>query len=116
MTDAELQQIEDRASAAHPGPWMADEDEVENREGETVFYSAEWAVGGVEAATFAAAAREDVPNLIAEVRRLRAERAKMLGGPVQRFSGQIGGNFACDLCKHLLAEHSLFCPDDEANR
>jgi hypothetical protein len=90
MTDAELDAIEQRAAAATPGRWFA---------GSAVSYLhgcggvcfnvyRPWADGGgditkpcaglsEEDATFTAAARTDVPRLVAEVRSLRLQVAAL---------------------------------------
>jgi hypothetical protein len=70
MTDDELKVIEARANAAAPGPWRRDMDVVRDAEDFMI-------VGPDERYTeqdadFIAAARTDVPTLVAEVRRLRA--------------------------------------------
>lgn len=79
MTEEELSRIEALANAATPGPWEVSDSEPLN--------GCIWSVGpicgydgdalglrvGDPNADFVAAAREDVPKLIAEVRRQRAE-------------------------------------------
>ena len=94
MTDDELQAIEARASAATPGPWRSDDQvvgwmggtqpgvAVRNQDGNVrdavamvVDMRAAEISGSlrpIEDAAFIAAARMDVPALVAEVRRLRA--------------------------------------------
>lgn len=64
MTEEELAAIEARANAATPGPWLPEN--VQN---------CSWFSGrdGEENADFVSSARCDVPDLIAEVRRLNAE-------------------------------------------
>ena len=74
MTDAELDAIEARCRAATEGPWDFDREagEINGYRG-----SERWLIGGVWMGTdgeFAAAARTDVPALVAEVRRLREDR------------------------------------------
>lgn len=74
MTEEQLQAIEARAEAATPGPWRAapsarSGDEVVVAEGYiTVAYLSGRPVGERDA-RFIAAARADVPALVAEVRR-----------------------------------------------
>jgi hypothetical protein len=80
--------IEARANAATPGPWWAEEHR------HTITGDAEWVVWmredkmsdntilGEEDAEFIAHAREDVPKLIAEVRRLQAK----IGGMIRLMS------------------------------
>lgn len=83
MTDQELQAIEERANAATPGPWKANESHYDfavfaphpSESGNTLIAQID---GGISTdserdADFIAAAREDVPALIAEVRDLRAK-------------------------------------------
>jgi hypothetical protein len=71
-TELDLDAIEARANAATEGPWVAHPDGLVWTErpipGDPVSGSTE-----VEDAEFIAAARADVPALVAEVRRLRAE-------------------------------------------
>ena len=82
IVDAELVQIESRAHAATPGPWKVCPDENDENNVPLVCCGPEDEHGGpvccdplTEAdATFIAHARADVPALVAEVRRLRAER------------------------------------------
>lgn len=76
MTEAQLAEIEARANAATPGPWTADNEYDEpavvgpdNRD-LALFVETD------ADAAFLANARTDVPALVAEVRRLRAELAK----------------------------------------
>lgn len=78
VTDLDIDAIEERANAATPGPWETAYDTGESIHAEPTLY----APGNVEIAAtfradddrFIAHAREDVPALIAEVRRLRFER------------------------------------------
>lgn len=100
MTEAQLAEIEERDDAATRPPWYwYDERELVGRAGESDVYEYDFVVldidhdGGcgcrsachlqVEIsdpdAEFIAAAREDVPALVAEVRRLRAEADKLTG-------------------------------------
>lgn len=77
MTDEELKAIEERANAATPGPWRGFDTGV--------LSGPRWVVGNEESrqfynladGRFIAHAREDVPALIAEVRRLRAENERL---------------------------------------
>lgn len=93
MTDDELDAIEQRANAATPGPWLVLEqssDEVWFGDGyydvgptKEGFEIGTALVGGErEDAKFIAAARTDVPALVAKVRRLR----KQLEGPLYRLA------------------------------
>lgn len=70
MTDEDLQAIRMRAEAATPGPWVKDNDSPIVRGPEMILYDE----GGHSDpdADFIAAARTDVPALLAEVDRLRA--------------------------------------------
>lgn len=74
MSEEELAEIEARANAASPGPWLTPRQagdpyrvEVMDHEGCEV-----WPWYEEADMVFAYAARTDVPRLIAEVRRLRA--------------------------------------------
>ena len=85
MTPEELDAIQARADAAAPGPWTVDTDFGHNEYDEetdapqaayvpeslTVDLE-EYDAMSVATAEFVARAREDVPALVAEVRRLRA--------------------------------------------
>jgi hypothetical protein len=90
LDEAELDAIEARCRAASPGPWRAfvegrdhwggdDFIRVGDLEEEPDMYVS-WAAGdGLRLASpadldFIAGARQDVPTLLAEVRRLRSER------------------------------------------
>lgn len=108
MTDDELNEIEKRANAAAPGPWEDAEasvwehgqrvvDEVfVRRPGDNIAVASQIlnpcadprnvpsqdtaAFIAQDTAAFIAHAREDVPALIAEVRRLKARNAELEGG------------------------------------
>lgn len=81
MNDDELRAIEERAAQATPGPWTKCEHRVtvcvrsapchEDKSSDEIC----WDVTSDDAA-FIAAAREDVPRLCAEVRRLQGELGK----------------------------------------
>ncbi len=80
MTNEELDEIEARANAATPGPWKhADSRDNEVRLEHGGFpasgYS-HWSMMRPNDATFIAAARQDVPRLIQEVRRLQKDNDK----------------------------------------
>lgn len=70
LTTQQLDEIEERANAAAPGPWCLCDDysDVLTPDGYQLASYAATADG-----EFIAAARTDVPALLAEVRRLRAE-------------------------------------------
>ena len=79
MTEQELSEIEARANAATPGPWgfvpprteeLAIKGEVHCDEG-PIFVAAHYDIAKSADFEFAANAREDIPKLLAEVRRLR---------------------------------------------
>jgi hypothetical protein len=84
LTDDELARIEARANAATPGPWPLPEERRSPGiyQGQSPNYDErlpldhegcdEWPWNTEENMIFAYKAREDVPRLIAEVRRLRA--------------------------------------------
>lgn len=85
MTNEELAAIEQRAAAATKGPWYVSGGDVMSEHRDEIPYGSvvcETGFTGMVAATentyssdadFIAAARADVPALLAEVRRLRAE-------------------------------------------
>ena len=72
MTDAELNEIETRASLATAGPWKSNykRHDVYGPNDKHVCHFFEESYIDAE---FIAAAREDVPRLVAEVRRLKEE-------------------------------------------
>jgi hypothetical protein len=76
ITDERLADIESRAEAATPGPWKSYLEEREKMSGSDFIQTGgeDIYLTGATAADqdFIAAAREDVPVLLAEVRRLRA--------------------------------------------
>ena len=85
MTEDELNEIEVRANAATPGPWKAGlYGSVTVNNGLKILntnYSSYNSHGGnCPDAEFIACAREDVPALIAEVRRLKAENEGLMAG------------------------------------
>lgn len=80
ITDQELDEIEARVKAASPGPWMKNgktsagwriDDADPNRTGMVFFLTPTAIVPRDANADFIAAARDDVPLLVEEVRRLR---------------------------------------------
>lgn len=125
MTEEELREIEARCEAATPGPWYRSGNpsltgvgiETENGRWRFVCQETEW-----PDATFIAAAREDVPVLVAEVRRLQGELAQRVpqvrdgwkldfpdcpwcGKPCQPKAHLLGDEgwllwFECDDCGH----------------
>lgn len=74
----ELDAIEARANAATPGPWASETRTVDHGNGVDDWHFLVMSDGesvhtiGIDDAAFIAAARADVPALVAEVRRLRA--------------------------------------------
>jgi hypothetical protein len=78
MTEDQLREIESRCNAATPGPWIASIENRDHTSGESVISRGErgqeedlYLHGGtVEDYDFVANARQDIPILIAEVRRL----------------------------------------------
>lgn len=102
MTDAELAEIEARANAARKGPWLLSNDpRAPNDDFQEYFVEGpkepHGRVGrwGFADAAFIASAREDVPALLAEVKRLRAELATV----ADAFDGCARGGHACG-CGH----------------
>lgn len=91
ITDTELDEIQARADTATPGPWVAIGSSVAQEVGQCTCAGDIPCYGheqycGLEGpvilqadptdATFAAHARTDVPRLIAEIRRFRADEGK----------------------------------------
>jgi hypothetical protein len=85
MTEEELKTIEARASAASPGPWMRNgktdagwriDDSDPEKVGMWMLLNPVGIVPKDANADFIAEAREDVPRLVAEIRRLKAELIK----------------------------------------
>jgi hypothetical protein len=74
MTEDELKAIEKRVNAATPGPWTTGAGKIQDR-------------------TFIAAARTDVPTLVAEVRRMRKEAIAR-------------GAMTCDQCGDVLTDET----------
>lgn len=72
MTKEQLDEIRARADAATPGPWINDDDlSITGANGTDVCIW--WDLVSADDAEFIAAARTDVPALLAEIERLRAE-------------------------------------------
>ncbi|MCB9384409.1 MAG: hypothetical protein H6509_07320 [Bryobacterales bacterium] len=75
MTDKELSRIEERAVRATPGPWKSFIEGRDHTSGSNFIRTAgddiELSGASKEDQDFIAAARQDVPQLVAEVRRLR---------------------------------------------
>lgn len=80
ITDGELTEIEARASAASPGPWMVNgkaaggwriDDGNPDRVGMAFLLTPTALVMKKEDADFIAESRDDIPRLVAEIRRLR---------------------------------------------
>ena len=95
MTDAELKAIRERCEAATPGPWIIDpaegvrfawvvrdEDDIDDLGlADGICILPDEARGGTDNASnngiFLAHARTDIPALLAEVERLKAENARL---------------------------------------
>ena len=101
-TDLDLDAIQARADAATPGPWCTDSWEI--YQGTEYVAGAEWIgetcrgrVDGLAQdradAEFVAAARTDVPALLAEVRRLRASVAELERPAVEAKRNEIRQSF-----------------------
>ncbi|WP_027051419.1 hypothetical protein [Mesorhizobium erdmanii] len=80
LSELELQEMEARAAAAHPGPWKSWGEGRDFLSGSSFIQTGEGSDRGddieITGATvadqdFMAAARQDIPRLIVEVRRLR---------------------------------------------
>ena len=125
LTDADLDAIEQRANAATEGPWEAGDDDWDGgyirmpADGFGVAYIAthiqQGADEGCADAEFIAHARADVPALLAEVRRLRADAeqayswarqiADRYGDDWPHEGGCMGdpADSGCPLCRLLAA-------------
>ncbi|MCA0329548.1 MAG: hypothetical protein LCI03_06530 [Actinobacteria bacterium] len=84
MTEDELDAVLQRAEAAGPGPWWSSWEGRDHESGDSfvgtgtqdsrgpdLYISADGVPAPVEVLDFIAAARQDVPALVAEIRRLR---------------------------------------------
>jgi len=94
MTEQELKEIEARANAATPGRWKIQRDSTGNLCGiiQTNHVTRDvWPIPRTQDdIRFIACARQDVPALIAEVRRLREDR-DYYERTVEELSEQLGG-------------------------
>jgi len=118
----DLDAIEARAKAATPGPWNYEHDTelekgcrcgscLEPIDGRMIVESRKHDMVAVADARFIAHAREDVPALIAELRRLREENARL-----KAFAEAVVENFDCD-CEELPTGDTCFwCKAKEALR
>jgi len=95
VSELDLDAIEARAKAATPGPWDYEHDTelekgcrcgscLEPIDGRMIVESRKHDMVAVADARFIAHAREDVPALIAELRRLREENARLRLGTTTR--------------------------------
>jgi hypothetical protein len=77
LTDQELVQIEKRCAAATPGPWRSYVEGRDHQSGSDFIRTQgddiELSGATTDDQDFIAHAREDLPRLVAEVRRLREE-------------------------------------------
>jgi hypothetical protein len=77
LTDADIQAIEQRLERATPGPWIEHLEKRDEISGSDVIATADQDIylpGASEADyIFVANARQDIPRLLAEIRRLRRE-------------------------------------------
>lgn len=104
MTDTELTAIERRAQAATPGPWMWTYDGSSDwsvgpepdTQGQAVANCHRYRAPFNHDAVFIAHAREDVPALVAEVRKLRAFSEELTNRPE-----------LADVVHDLLAKHAI---------
>jgi len=112
MTHEELEAIEAREAAATPGPWVCWDEAImstakpqceaecvlwadanSGTDGGRIFYTRD------EDAEFIAHARQDVPALLAEVKRLKAE-AERLTRERDAAVGDLRASAPCKYCKH----------------
>lgn len=95
MTPEQLAEIEARAEAATPGPWEWDRQWIEDEDeaiyvpqgatlGPTLIQLGDTYEGHRYDCAFIAHARQDIPALIAEVRRLQAENKQLKLGRTGR--------------------------------
>ncbi|MFC8447589.1 hypothetical protein [Kitasatospora sp. NPDC057223] len=115
----DLDAIQTREAAATAGPWMADGPEILVGTPDDLTRHSLW-IGetcnvalpnlGAANAEFIAHARQDVPALLAEVTRLRAEQARLVD--VLKRTQQAAGEdpATCESCGHLESAHD---PDGE---
>ena len=79
MSEEEIMEIEQRCDASTPGPWKSYIEGRDHTSGDSVITTAgdDIYLSGATLADqdFIAAARQDVPRLIAEIRRLASLRA-----------------------------------------
>jgi hypothetical protein len=79
MTEQEIQEIESRCNAASPGPWSSYVEGRDHESGSNLImtngksgFDIELTGATVADQDFIAHARQDIPNLLAEIRRLKA--------------------------------------------
>lgn len=107
MTDEELKAIEERAAHLLPGPWRLEPAEFRPTRGGRIVDAYGTCVAGFESgaepnwvdATFMTAAREDVPRLLEEVRRLRAELVSHCVAEQLSSGSQTGCDHAAGHCE-----------------
>jgi hypothetical protein len=89
LTNEELDQIESRCNRASPGPWKPMVEGRDHTSGSSFIMTGTTESPGndiellgatVEDQDFIAASRQDVPRLVAEVRRLRSEAEQRAKG------------------------------------
>lgn len=103
LTDERLADIEARCQAATPGPWQTDSDscclygtDEPGMLGTWLMTSLGGPDGTPQDGAFIAAARADVPDLVAEVRRLRAFIEGLMGDECTAFDNYLtGGPGSC---------------------
>lgn len=120
-TRLDLDAIEARANAATPGPWCTDSWEI--YQGTEYVAGAEWIGETCRAgemddsradAEFVAAARTDVPALVAEVRRLRAELAELENAPLCGKTWGANGN-EYSPCARREGHEEAYCRSADGN-
>lgn len=122
ITETELTDIEARVNAATPGPWEAVGWDVrtkitaDDQRGYLIAscQPSAFPENGARNAEFLSHTREDVPALIAEVRRLQSENARQA-----LLLGEASATVRCDECgEHaslVLVKQCFYCnPPEEA--
>ena len=119
MTDQELRGIRERADRATPGPWrlgygcrtevfQADEKRHEDGRTHVTYCGLDTNARHAADAVFIAAARTDVPSLVAEVERLRVERLALakLAAETPQFFNPLEAFAAQKIRDDVLAERA----------
>ena len=117
LSDGELAEIEARAAAATEGPWEADGSEIYDAAGDWVGESLDLDApdGGETNARFAAAARTDVPRLVAALRAAREERGQERWRATQELERKTA-SFDKEIAEAVADIERIAAERDEASR